>query len=341
MRIRPVTLDDHAAVLTLAKTAGIGMTSLPADADVLQDKIEAAVESFAANPAQRGKERFLFVLEDPASGKVVGTTGIKAHVGLNQPFYSYKLSTITAQSRELDIFSKRSMLNVNNDLTDCSEIGSLFLLPEYRRDRLGRLLSLSRFLFMAAFTDLFAEHTIAEMRGVHHRDGSAPFYDSIAKHFFEMDFAKADYLNATQGNQFINDLMPKYPIYTHLLPQSAQDVIGQPHPNSEPARAMLEREGFKWQGYVDIFDGGPTLQADTARLRCVEHSRTAIINDIRDDIGPEKYMLSNDRFEHFRSTASRLEISDDGTVRITERGAAMLNMGVGDRVRFASHKSGE
>ncbi len=341
MRIRPVTLDDHAAVLALAQAAGIGMTSLPADSDVLQDKIKAAVESFAANPAQKGKERFLFVLEDPASGKVVGTTGIKAHVGLNQPFYSYKLSTITAQSRELDIFSKRALLNVNNDLTDCSEIGSLFLLPEYRRDRLGRLLSLSRFLFMAAYTDLFAEQTIAEMRGVHHRDGSAPFYDSIAKHFFEMDFAKADYLNATQGNQFINDLMPKYPIYTHLLPQSAQDVIGQPHPNSEPARAMLEREGFKWQGYVDIFDGGPTLQAETARLRCVKHSQTAIISEIRDDIGADKYMLSNDRFERFRSTASRLEQAEDGSVRITQRGAEMLELTIGDSVRYITHKSAD
>ena len=27
-----------------------------------------------------------------------------------------------------------------------------------------------------------------------------------------------------------------------------------------PARAMLEQEGFRYEGYVDIFDAGPTVE---------------------------------------------------------------------------------
>lgn len=319
MIIRPVTLEDLPAVHKLAEAAGFGMTSLPADEQVLQDKVEKAVASFAGDPSRKGKEIFLFVMEDPDSGEVVGTTGIKAHVGLNQPFYSYKLTTITQQCKELDIFSKHEMLQVTNDLTGVSEIGSLFLLPEYRRDRLGRLLSLFRFLFVADFSDYFADSIIAEMRGVSDRNGNSPFYDSLAKHFFEMEFYKADYINATRGNEFINDLMPRYPIYLSLLPNAAREVIGQAHPHSVPAKAMLEKEGFRYQGYVDIFDGGPTLQVDKTAIRTARESQTVVIDSVKDIIDDKKYMISNQKFTDCRACADRLQLSDDGSASITKK----------------------
>ncbi len=338
MRIRPVTPDDHAAILTLAESAGIGMTSLPADADVLHDKIKKGVESFT-HQSPTGDESFLFVLEDPNSDEVVGTTGIKSHIGRNQPFYSYRLNTITQQCRDLDILSKHQILNVTNDLTDASEIGSLFLKPQYRRDRLGRLLSLCRFMFIAAHPHYFADQVIAEMRGMHDRDGNSPFYNSIARHFFEMKFAQADYYNATRGNQFINDLMPKYPIYVSLLPKSARDVIGQPHPQSEPARIMLENEGFKWNGYIDVFDGGPTLQADTARLRTITQSKIGTITAIDDGITAEKYMISNERFDRFACCAGRLLADDQNQLTITPNIARLLAVDIGDTLRYIPHQT--
>lgn len=340
MYLRPATLSDLKDLLALAKAAGIGMTSLPADEDVLRAKLKASSDSFHHEDAVKGKESFLFVMEDPGSKQIVGTTGIKSHVGLNQPFYSYKITTITQHSRDLELFSKHEILHVTNDLTDCSEIGSLFLLPDYRRDRLGRLLSLSRFLFIAAHRHYFAETTIAEMRGVHDPAGNSPFYDSIARPFFEMDFPDADYLNATKGNQFINDLMPKYPIYVSLLPKSAQDVIGQPHASSLPARAMLEREGFRWQGYIDIFDGGPTLQVHTDELRILKQSQCAMVRALDNELEGEKFMASNEQFRDFRAAAGRLQPHEEaGEVTISPRLAASLNVKVGDTIRYISHQS--
>ncbi|MBX9726291.1 MAG: arginine N-succinyltransferase, partial [Rickettsiales bacterium] len=281
MFLRPATLNDHDAVLDLARQAGFGMTSLPPDAAVLRDKIEASVASFAGKNAKTGQESFFFVLEDADNaGHIAGTCGIKAHIGLSQPFYSYKLTTITQVSMQLDIFSKQTMLQVTNDLTGATEVGSLFLEPSYRRDRLGKMMSLSRFMFMAAFPQYFSDQVIAEMRGVHDVDGNAPFYNALPKKFFEMNFAKADYINATQGNQFINDLMPKYPIYLSLLPKSARLVVGEVNSASEPAKAMLERQGFKYTGYVDIFDGGPTMIAERAAIDVVKHSQHAKVVSI-------------------------------------------------------------
>jgi hypothetical protein len=201
MYLRPATINDHDAVLELARQAGFGMTSLPPDAAVLRDKIEASVASFNGKCAKSGQESFFFVLEDADhGGHIAGTCGIKAHIGLSQPFYSYKLTTITQVSTQLDIFSKQTMLQVTNDLTGATEVGSLFLQPSYRRDRLGKMISLSRFMFMAAFPQYFSDQVIAEMRGVHDVDGNAPFYNALPKKFFEMNFAKADYINATHGN---------------------------------------------------------------------------------------------------------------------------------------------
>ena len=158
MFLRPATLDDHDAVLALAKQAGFGMTSLPPDPAVLREKIEASVASFDGSYKKPGQESYFFVLVDnEKSGHIAGTCGIKARIGLTQPFYSYKLTTITQVSTQLDIFSKQSMLQVTNDLTGATEVGALFLEPSYRRDRMGKMLSLARFLFIAAHPQRFAE----------------------------------------------------------------------------------------------------------------------------------------------------------------------------------------
>lgn len=338
MYIRPMTLDDHQDVLRLAERAGFGMTSLPHDSDVMHAKIEKAAKSFAGKPEHPGDESYLFALVDPESDTVVGIGGVKSHIGLRQPFYSYKITTITQTSQELEIFSIHKVLNMVNDYTGATEIGSLFLSPEFRRDRIGRVLSRMRFMFMAEFLDRFDERVISEIRGVHDREGNAPFYDSIARHFFQMEFKKADYMNATKGNQFIADLMPKYPIYLQLLPKGAQEVIGQPHPASEPAKGMLEREGFRWDNYIDVFDGGPTLEVQRDNIRTIRESRIGRIVGVDDQLVAEKHILTNRQFEQFRATMGRLEVkkpgADEDEVTITNRALGALNLKIGDALRY-------
>lgn len=336
MFLRPATINDYEAVLALAHQAGFGMTSLPPDEAVLKEKIAVSEASFAGNYAKPGQESFFFVLEDSENkGHIAGTCGIKARIGLTQPFYSYKLTTITQVSTQLDIFSKQTMLQVTNDLTGSTEVGSLFLEPRYRRDGFGKMISLSRFLFMASFPTYFADQVIAEMRGVHDVEGNSPFYNALPRKFFQMGFAKADYMNATQGNQFINDLMPKYPIYLSLLPKSAQAVVGKVNQASEPAMAMLERQGFKYSGYIDIFDGGPTLTAERDAIHVIANSRISkivTISELPEDTA--KFMASNDRFEAFRCTIGRIHIQEDGGICITPRLARRLNAVIGDSLRY-------
>src|SRR5690606_40386071 len=69
------------------------------------------------------------------------------------------------------------------------------------------------------------------------------------------------------------ELMPKLPIYVKLLPKEAQEVIGQVHENTRPALAMLQSEGFRFRGYVDIFDAGPTVESEIENIRSVRESK--------------------------------------------------------------------
>lgn len=334
MFIRPARMADHGNVMTLARQAGFGMTSLPPDAEVLAAKIEASEASFAGRYPKPGQESYFFVLEDTErGGGVVGTCAIKARIGLTQPFYSYKLTTITQASLQLNIFSQQTLLQVTNDLTGSTEIGGLFLAPGYRRDRIGTLISFARFLFIANHPERFANQIIAEMRGVHDHEGNAPFYNALPRKFFKMPFTKADYINATQGNQFINDLMPKYPIYLSLLSKSGREVVGQVNAASEPAKVMLERQGFRYQGYIDIFDGGPTLCAEKSQIEVVRSSvlRTVIgIEELPEDT--PKTMLATLGFEDFRCALGRARITPEG-VTLTPRFAARVQVAIGDTVR--------
>lgn len=331
--VRPATMSDHAEVLSLAHEAGIGMTSLPEDASVLEEKIRRAVSSFAGKDETNGDEKFLFVLEDTEKKKLVGTTGVVAHVGIKHPFYSYKLSTIVQASDIADVYSKQRVLHMVNDYTGASEIGSLFLRSDYRHSGIGKFLSRCRYLLLAEFPKLFSDLVISEIRGVQDENGDSPFYRNLAEYFFNMEFKKADFISATKGSQFISDLMPKYPIYVNLLDKKAQDIIGVPLEASKPALRLLEEEGFRHQGYIDVFDAGPTMQVERAQIRTVRKSKKANISSTKTIENSKQYMIASTNLANFSITLGNIEENKD-SVSIEPKIAELLKLKTGDAVRF-------
>lgn len=335
LRIRPVQTKDHKEILGLATVAGIGMTSLPQDAAVLEEKIESSVLSFAGTPKYPKEEKFLLVMEDTQDKKLVGTCGVVAHVGLTKPFYSYKLSLITQASQDLNIYTQQQVIHMVNDYTGASEIGSLFLQSAHRRDGNGKFLSRSRFLLLAEFPEVFSDVVISEIRGVQDKFGQSPFYNDLAKHFFKMEFKDADYIHATRGGQFIADLMPKYPIYVSLLTPEAQAVIGVPFEASKSAMGMLVDEGFSYEGYIDLFDAGPTIQADRSRIRTVRKSIKASVKEIKPDVKSDDAMIANCRLNDFMVVRGKLLYNaGTGTVTLEKDVAEALKVETGDSVRF-------
>ncbi len=310
------------------------MTSLPPDAAVLEEKIARSVASFSGAKDVQGEESFLFVLEDTDAKKLVGTTGIVAHVGMSRPFYSYKLSTIVQASADVGVYSRQRVLHMVNDYTGATEIGSLFLMQSYRRDGIGKFLSRCRYLMLAQFPDIFSDIVISEIRGVQDVNGQSPFYKNLAQHFFQMDFQRADFVNATQGGQFISDLMPKYPIYVNLLHPAAREVIGKPLHASLPAMQLLELEGFRYQGYLDVFDAGPTMQAERALIRTVRKSRVAEVTQIKELPAKTSHMVSTLTLPDFRVAFCAVEELSAGQVAIDAQTVRALGINKGTQVRY-------
>ena len=276
-------------------------------------------------------ERYLFVMEDTESGKIVGTSGIVSKVGGFEPFYVYKIEKKVRESKTLNIRKEVQTLHLVAEHDGPCEIGSLFLSPSCRRGGLGRLLSLSRFLFIADYPDLFDPVVIAELRGVINEEGHSPFWEALGRHFFDVDLPTADYQSVV-NKQFIADLMPIHPIYIPLLPQDAQAVIGEVHPNTEPALKLLNQQGFKFNGMVDIFEAGPVVSCQRDEISTVAQSRKARVCEISDGLDGMESIVCNAQHD-FRACKGKVAVEGEG-VLIESATARALELGDGDSLRY-------
>lgn len=333
MRLRPIAHGDHAALIDLARGAGIGVTTLQPNEERLGRRIEISVDSFSGR-LEKAQANYLFVLEDVLSGHLVGTSGIAAAVGLDEPWYNYRVGTAVYCSREIGVYRQLQTLFLTNDLTGTTELCSLYLHPEHRHGGNGGLLSKARLLYLAEFSERFSTKVIAELRGVSDEQGRSPFWDSLGRHFFRMDFSRADYLSGVGNKSFIAELMPQHPVYTAFLSEAARQVIGEVHSSTRPARAMLEAEGFNYQGYVDIFDAGPAVECALAAIRAV---RDSVVCEAAAGEPAEgsMYLVSNRRPQEFRVVLARGGADDSGRFVLDAAQLDALEISAGDSVRIA------
>jgi arginine N-succinyltransferase len=333
-RVRPARAEDFRAIYQLAKLTGGGFTNLPADRGTLVAKLDRSEKSLARKEDCQAADLFVFVLEDPKTGKIRGTCQVFGQVGVVQPFYSYHISTLTQTSPELGKTFRNQRLSLTTDLEGSSEVGGLFLHPEMRAGGWGGLLARSRYLFMKQHRARFGDRTLAELRGVMDEAGHAPFWDALAGKFFNMSFPEADEFNAVHGTRFIADLMPRSPIYLALLTEEAKNVIGQPHPSGRAALRMLEHEGFTYDRYIDIFDGGPTVTARTDDIETVREARTEKIAEIGEG-GAVKALAAAGRLKDFRACCASIKRLPRKGVVIDPKAAELLEVKVGDTILTA------
>ncbi|MGE9552210.1 arginine N-succinyltransferase [Erwinia amylovora] len=340
MIIRPVERDDLAQLMVLAGKTGGGLTSLPADSATLSARIDRSILTWQG-ALPRAEQGYVFVLEDSDTHQTVGICAIEVAVGLQDPWYNFRVGTQVHASKELNVYNMLPTLSLSNDHTGSSELCTLFLDPDYRNGKNGYLLSKSRFLFMAAFRDRFMQKVVAEMRGWIDEHGHSPFWESVGSRFFSMSFSAADYLCGTGQKSFIAELMPKHPLYIDYLSPDAQEVIGKTHPQTSPARAVLEAEGFRYLNYVDIFDGGPTLECDIDRVRAIRKSRLLPVN-----IGAVQgshhplCLVGNERYDDFRAVLLNVDPQGE-SLAITPEQAEILRCGQGDALRVVTLSGSE
>ncbi|MCS5559301.1 MAG: arginine N-succinyltransferase [Oceanospirillaceae bacterium] len=303
--VRPIKSDDSEAFVDFAAATGVGHTNLPNHPQRLAQKISHSELSFAANLDQGGEEGYTFVMEDTQTSRLVGTCTVDAAVGLSEPFYSYRVDQVVHASTDLNINNRIPALHMGHDYTGASRLSSFYLEPDYRCNYYDQLLSKSRLLFMACFPERFAATTIAEIKGVIDEQGVSPFWESVGRHFFSMDFAEADLLTASSNKRFIANLMPRYPLYVPLLSDTAQTVIGQHHDDVEDIVNILEHEGLHFEGHVDIFDAGPILEVRTRHIRAIRHAEQIKVQAGDPVEQGKRVLVSNNSCHDFRCIIAR------------------------------------
>ncbi len=334
--IRPIRESDLDALFTFARTTHVSLTSLPRNREALERKIRHSLTSFAKEVSRPQKEAYYFIMEDLASGQAAGTCGILSKTGVDEPLYFWRRERVPRYSPALAAHWEDEILRPVAYRQGPSEICQLYLFPDYRKGGLGRLLSLSRFLFMASHPHRFEPTIMAQMRGFLKEDGTCPFWDYLGRQYWNVSFVEA--LAATEkSKECIPEFLPQHPIYTALLHPECQRAIQSPHKNTAPALRMLQQEGFQVTDEMDIFDAGPRIDAQLENIRVVKENRQAKVRQVNNGlVDSERTLLANTSLD-YRCCYGGVEIMDDGeSVVIARDVAEALKIDVGSAIRYVS-----
>ena len=333
--IRPIDRADKNIFIEFSFNSTLGLRNLPRGEEQLTKRIAHSMQSFSQNIKTPGQEEYLFVLEDLTTGKIGGISGILTSANPNKTF-CFRTETLQTQSLHPAAVKEIKILRLIASFREATEICSLYLQPSFRHSGQGRLLSLSRFLFIASHRERFRNEILAELRGYIDHKQIAPFWEAIGKHFCTLSFIEL-MAELDQGSIDIREILPHYPIYISLLSQEVQEMIGKTHESSIPALNMLQNEGFTLTNEVDAIEAGPTLIAETSSIRTIKNSRTAKIIITNEPITEENPFILSNTTLNFRACYGHVTVNKEpSSVTIHQEIAEALRVKNGNEIRYVS-----
>lgn len=335
--VRPVQTSDIPALEALAAVATPGVHTLPRTSSTITRAVERSIASFAARPDMPSEESYFFVLESDEDRSVAGAAVISATAGSSGTFFAFRNDVIQQVSRDLNISHSVHALTLCSDLTGHSQLASFYLRNRRQAGSEAQLLSRARLLFAAVAPQRFSDRFFVSMSGITDADARSPFWEALGRKFFQMDFLEAErMIEGARNRTLIIELMPHYPVYVPLLPGDAQAAMGQVHAEGELPFHILSNEGFEPDEYIDIFDGGPILQAHRNALRSFSQKmlRTVTADAAHAGDGPKcAYLIATVREENFRVVIAECAPPDlSDSVILTPDAMRRLDVAQGDAV---------
>lgn len=355
--IRQSQPDDRGIFLKLAKM--VHFINLPPDKEVIADKIRWSRRSFRAvrhgeAPEDITKARdihhlggasgqsplFMFTAEDAMTNNVVGTSALIAKMGsAGSPNVVFELKKKHFFSEDLQQGTTHVTAQLVLDESGPTEIGGLILGPTYRGhpSRVGKQLSLIRFHYLGLHRERFEDRVLAEMMAPITPDGRNIFWEEFTQKFINLSYEEADRF-CQKSREFMTSLLPKEEIYLTMLPAMARAGIAQVGRDTEPARVMLEKIGFRYHDRIDPFDGGPHMHAVTDEIDMVRDTRTATVSGgLRFKDAEVMCFASSDQRDGgdgtFRAVMAPCKVSGD-KVSVCDKAMKVLRVGEGDPVGF-------
>ncbi len=333
MIIRPIEPHDLDSFEKVAEATGLGMTSIPKDRPSLEHIIEHSKQSFSKDITAPANELYFFVLEDRVTKEIGGVCGIYSKTGVSEPVYFYYLELQSIPPSSLPVKQEQLLLHPFSMVDGPSELCSLYLLKDFRKEGLGKLLSFSRMLFIANFKERFDSILYAELRGFLDKNKHSPFWNGLGRHFLNLSFEELNQLLNGRRN-CLPESLPKYPIYANLLPSSAEKAIQKTHIHTKNALKMLSQEGFSLADRINAIDGGPIVEAQIDEIKVIKNSKIGTVKEIATQDFPSKLFLTCNQSLQFRCCYAKLKIHRDGSVTIPKEIAEALMIEKGHTLRY-------
>lgn len=318
IRLRPVQKEDLTTLLELGKVPGF--FNLPSEPDALMSRIEQSQRSFEGLEPVLERRRFIFVAEE--NQKVLATAMVASQHGTaSSPHFYFQVGQEQRYSSTINTGFIHGTLEMKLDMDGPSELGGLVVDPELRRDprKIGKLISMVRFQYVAMHPKSFRERFIAELLPPLTEEGTSPLWEAIGRRFTNMDYWEADQL-CSKNKEFVLSLFPEGKIYTTFLSADAREAIGKVGKNTLPAVHMLTRIGFTYRHQVDPFDGGPHYWAETKDILPVQETQAGAFSGtaLQADVEGAQFGLIASEKKGFQSVAGYWNLQGDGKIQIVD-----------------------
>ncbi len=330
--IRQVHSDDLSQLVDLAKQ--FTLLNLPGEKKVLSEKINKSKLSFSGK-IPKDKAEYLFVIEDTEEKLIVGSSLILAKHGNEEtPHSFFRVLKKDHFSQDLGIGFIHQVLRFQLDIDGPTEIGGLLVDKNYRRrpEKLGKQISLSRFLYIATHQDKFQDRILCELTPPLTEEGRSEFWEALGRRFTGLPYQEADMLSQSH-KEFIESLFPQEDIYLALLDPKARLVLGRVGEATKPAQHLLESIGFEYLDEVDPFDGGPHYGVATNEALPIKLGRKLEISDLKEATFKESYLVGT-LGKEFRATLAPADIRKDQIV-VPSRVLELLKIKTGEKVFVA------
>lgn len=328
--IRGVEKEDLSSLMELAKQ--FTLINLPPEKNVLAEKIDVSVESFAGRLPME-KAEYIFVVEDIENRLVVGSSQIIAkHGTVENPHSYFKVIQKNRMSDDLGIGFMHKVLRFEQDEDGGTEIGGLLVDRGYRRrpEKVGRQVSLTRFNYMSMHQDRFTDKVHCELAPPLTEEGRSEFWEALGRRFTGMPYQEADQLSQL-NKEFIRQLFPEEDIYLSLLDSKARLVVGRVGPATEPAKHLLEKIGFRFLNEIDPFDGGPHYGAKREEISVIRNSKELEVSGKPSSKFGSSVIIGVEKGEKYRAMWCSAELKED-KVRLPEPVRNILELEKGQKV---------
>lgn len=349
--VRRAMMSDLPTLHKMSKM--VHFINLPPDQEIIADKIRNSRKSFmrAANhaksvhkpkgPSSGGgisaktamADIFMFVIEEMNSESCIGTSQLVSQMGgPGHPNVCFKLEHRDKYASDLKFGARHTIARVHLDETGPTELGGLIMQPSFRghKMKLGRFVALIRFHFLSLHRKMFRPTILAELMAPITTNGESLVWDTLGRRFIPLSYEEADRF-CQYSREFMTELLPEGDIHLSLMPPAARAQMGEVGPDTLPARRMLEKLGFEYHGFVDPFDGGPYITANTDDIDLVKdtfHAKlgASVDHGQTDQVGIVS-LLSSDG--DFRAVQTAFQIDRSGKLRLTSDAMMALHADVG------------